>query len=151
MDCIMSNLQHPARPLPPGDEDLQHLYDEVWRIFDEEGRQLECSPGAGSAPANVREPYANGSSGDLDSFGLPSPKSRPTPASPRPPCTYLFFIVNAIANVTKYHMPLLARHVQTRMLRPCLSLRKSRGLYLCHPVWHNLRSEVAVVVRSIPM
>lgn len=85
MDCIMSNLQHPARPLPPGDEDLQHLYDEVWRIFDEEGRQLECSPGAGSAPANVREPYANGSSGDLDSFGLPSPKSRPTPASPRPP------------------------------------------------------------------
>ncbi|KAL4062545.1 CNH domain-containing protein [Scleroderma citrinum] len=37
----MSTLQSTSRLPPPGDEDLQHLYDEVWRIFDEEASVVE--------------------------------------------------------------------------------------------------------------
>ncbi|KAF9232409.1 CNH domain-containing protein [Melanogaster broomeanus] len=44
----MSALQPNPRPPPPGDEDLQHLYDEVWRIFGEESPPVEPS-----SPFNV--------------------------------------------------------------------------------------------------
>ncbi|KAG6332497.1 hypothetical protein ID866_6590 [Astraeus odoratus] len=81
----MSALQPPPRPPPPGDEDLQHLYDEVWRIFDEEASQPQPSPVASKSSPNVREVLSNSAHPHLDNFGLSASNTKPPPAPPRPP------------------------------------------------------------------
>ncbi|KAG0704634.1 hypothetical protein DFH29DRAFT_911319 [Suillus ampliporus] len=79
----MSTLQSNGRPPPPGDEDLQHLYDEVWRIFDgETASPTERSP-TSAVSANVREPYPNASFHDVGATISPSSSIRNAP--PRPP------------------------------------------------------------------
>ena len=83
----MSTLQSTARLSPPGDEDLQHLYDEVWRIFDEETSVVEPSPVAPAAPAaslNLRETPSNTQHTDADTLG-PMSTSKLAPVPPRPP------------------------------------------------------------------
>lgn len=68
----MSTLQSNGRPPPPGDEDLQHLYDEVWRIFGEETTSpTERSP-TSAVSAHAREPYSNGSFHDVNATISPS-------------------------------------------------------------------------------
>ena len=55
----MSALQSNPRPPPPGDEDLQHLYDEVWRIFGEESTSPPERSPLSAASLNSREHYPN--------------------------------------------------------------------------------------------
>src|SRR6267154_6178657 len=72
----MSALQSNVRPPPPGDEDLQHLYDEVWRIFGEESTSpTERSP-TSAICANPREPFSNGSFHDIHATMSPSSSTR---------------------------------------------------------------------------
>ena len=86
----MSALQSNPRPPPPGDEDLQHLYDEVWRIFGEESASpAERSP-LSPASLNSREHYPNAFRPE------PDPASPPVRSSPpRPPRTYRPFSLPA--------------------------------------------------------
>ncbi|KAG1747872.1 uncharacterized protein EDB91DRAFT_48654 [Suillus paluster] len=71
------------RPPPPGEEDLQHLYDEVWRIFDgETASPTERSP-TSAVSAHAHEPYPNGSFHDVGATISPSSSIRS--ALPRPP------------------------------------------------------------------
>lgn len=84
----MSTVRSNTRPPPPGDEDLQHLYDEVWRIFGEESASpTERSP---TSAVSTREPYANGSLHDINATISPSPSTRH--ALTRPPG--LFYILS---------------------------------------------------------
>ncbi|KAG2141934.1 hypothetical protein DEU56DRAFT_271161 [Suillus clintonianus] len=79
----MSAPQSNGRPPPPGDEDLQHLYDEVWRIFGEEtASPTERSP-TSAVSAHAREPYSNNSFHDVNATISPSSSIRN--ALPRPP------------------------------------------------------------------
>lgn len=86
----MSAPQSNGRPPPPCDEDLQHLYDEVWRIFGEETTSpTERSP-TSAVSAHAREPYSNGSFHDVNATISPSssirnaPHRPPVPAPQRP-------------------------------------------------------------------
>ncbi|KIK80165.1 hypothetical protein PAXRUDRAFT_246656 [Paxillus rubicundulus Ve08.2h10] len=82
----MSIPQPNPRPPPPGDEDLQHLYDEVWRIFDEESPSpKERSPFSAVSPTS-RDQYPNSFRTEVDpsSPSVPSVKSPPRPP-PAPP------------------------------------------------------------------
>ncbi|KAI5995599.1 hypothetical protein EDD15DRAFT_609647 [Pisolithus albus] len=81
----MSTPQTAGRTPAPGDDDLQHLYDEVWRIFDEEASETERSPVAAVTTSNVRESLNNHVRIELDTFGQPMLSSRAVTASPRPP------------------------------------------------------------------
>ncbi|KAG1744353.1 hypothetical protein EDD22DRAFT_1005710 [Suillus occidentalis] len=88
----MSALQPNGHPPPPGDEDLQHLYDEVWRIFGEEtASPTEPERSSTSAVfAHVREPYSTGSFHGVYATISPLSSIRnavhrsPIPASQRP-------------------------------------------------------------------
>ncbi|KIJ21082.1 hypothetical protein PAXINDRAFT_6862, partial [Paxillus involutus ATCC 200175] len=82
----MSIPQPSPRPPPPGDEDLQHLYDEVWRIFDEESLSpTERSPFSAVSPTS-RDQYPNSfrTAADPSSPSVPSARS-PPPRPPPPP------------------------------------------------------------------
>ncbi|KAH7890997.1 hypothetical protein F5I97DRAFT_117041 [Phlebopus sp. FC_14] len=79
----MSTLQPNLRPPPPGDEDLQNLYDEVWRIFGEETvSPTERSP-TSAISASSRDLYPNGLRTEVDA--IVSPVSSTRTALPRPP------------------------------------------------------------------
>ncbi|KAG1874382.1 CNH domain-containing protein [Suillus subluteus] len=86
----MSAPQSNGRPPPPGDEDLQHLYDEVWRIFGEEtASPTERSP-TSAVSAHTHEPHSNSSFHDVNMTISPSSSIRnalnrpPVPAPQRP-------------------------------------------------------------------
>ncbi|KIK23809.1 hypothetical protein PISMIDRAFT_79717, partial [Pisolithus microcarpus 441] len=81
----MSTPQTAGRTPAPGDDDLQHLYDEVWRIFDEEASETERPPVAAVTTSNVRESLNNHVRVEVDTFGQPVLSSRAVTASPRPP------------------------------------------------------------------
>lgn len=82
----MSALQPNPRPPPPGDEDLQHLYDEVWRIFgDESASPTERAP-LRAASANSREHHPNTFRAKPDPASPPVSTARNSP--PRVPRTY---------------------------------------------------------------
>lgn len=81
----MSTPQTAGRTPAPGDDDLQHLYDEVWRIFDEEASETERLPVAAVTTSNVRESLNNHVRVEVDTFGQPVLSSRAVTASPRPP------------------------------------------------------------------
>lgn len=87
----MSALQPNPRPPPPGDEDLQHLYDEVWRIFGEESTSpSERSPFT-TASLNSREHYPNAFRAEPDPTSPPvSTVSRSAPRLPRTYHPYSF-------------------------------------------------------------
>lgn len=82
----MSTLQSNPRPPPPGDEDLQHLYDEVWRIFGEESASPTERAPLSAASANSREQYPNTFRAELDPTS--PPVSTPRHSPPRLPRTY---------------------------------------------------------------
>lgn len=75
-----------TRPPPPGDEDLQHLYDEVWRAFDEESASPTGRSPTSVVSASAREPYPNGSFHDITATISPSSSVRH--ALPRPPGSF---------------------------------------------------------------
>ncbi|KAG9313170.1 hypothetical protein JVU11DRAFT_6624 [Chiua virens] len=80
----MSALPSNPRPPPPGDEDLQHLYDEVWRIFDEESTSpTEHSP----VSPNPRDHYPSTFRADPDPTGPPllAPARSSPPRIPQQP------------------------------------------------------------------
>lgn len=82
----MAALQSNPRPPPPGDEDLQHLYDEVWRIFGEESTSpAERSP-LSAASVNSREHAPNTFRMEPDPATLPASAARNSP--PRLPRAY---------------------------------------------------------------
>lgn len=84
----MSALQSNPRPPPPGDEDLQHLYDEVWRIFGEESTSpSERSPAPLTAAS--RDHYPSAFRAEQDPASLVPSAVRHSP--PRMPRTYLSF------------------------------------------------------------
>lgn len=92
----MSTIHSNARPPPPGDEDLQHLYDEVWRIFGEESASPTDRSPTSAVSASTREPYPNGSFHDINATISPSSSARH--ALPRPPG--LFYIPSRFAQLT---------------------------------------------------
>lgn len=75
----MPALQSNPRPPPPGDEDLQHLYDEVWRIFGEESTSPTERAPLSAASIHSREHYPNAFRAEPDPASPPVPTARHSP------------------------------------------------------------------------
>ncbi|KAG6381762.1 hypothetical protein JVT61DRAFT_368 [Boletus reticuloceps] len=102
----MSALQSNPRPPPPGDEDLQHLYDEVWRIFGEESAPSAERPPLASLNSRDRYPSALRAEQDLAAPSylqrlrpLPLPPGAALPPAPSP--TDLHEVPQVFPNISR--------------------------------------------------
>ncbi|KAF9224186.1 hypothetical protein BS17DRAFT_101501 [Gyrodon lividus] len=120
----MSAPQHNPKPPPPGDEDLQHLYDEVWRIFGEETPSpTERSPFSVVSPIS-RDQYQTSFRTEVDSPSPSVPGARNPPPRPPPPPAHA---PETRANIDPALSPTTQRRLRPLPLPPGAALSTHPG------------------------